>query len=403
MKKIISLYLIIVFLFNPASFADDNLDLEGTQDSSLYEASIPSSNEPTTNSKNIIVIDRKTLLPLYEKNAYTPVAMASTTKILTCIIALENCSLNEIITVSKKAASVSGSTLGLTTNMKLSMNDLLYGLMLRSGNDCAVAIAEYISGNVDDFSSLMNQKASELNLFNSNFVTPHGLDDPNHYTTAYDLAILTDYALKNQKFKEIVSTKTYTITLNGYPRTISNTNELLGYTDGVYGVKTGFTFEAGRCLVSACKRNNLDIIVVVLGADTKRIRTKDSIALINYIYTTYKYVNIENTLNLAFQNYLSYFKDLYYLEKTTTEPILKLGSVSNYDFPLSDTSSLKLHTRIYTIDSFNSDVKPETVVGELHLYCEEKLLCKVDIILKNQLLPNDWKYYFKNIFKCYKY
>lgn len=401
MKKIIFYLFLLLSLATPV-FADDSIDFDESENSILYETSINTSCEPIVNSKNVIVLDRKTLLPLYEKNAYSKVAMASTTKILTCIIALENCSLNEIVTVSKKAASVSGSTLGLNSNMKLSINDLLYGLMLRSGNDCAIAIAEHISGSVENFSVLMNEKALSLGLNDSNFVTPHGLDDQNHFTTAYELAILTDYALKNQKFREIVSSKTYTISLNGYPRTISNTNELLGTTQGVYGVKTGFTFEAGRCLVSACKRNNLDIIVVVLGADTKRIRTKDSLSLINYTFNTYKYVNIENTLNTSFNDYLSYFENSYYLEKTTDKPILELASIDNYTFPLSDTDSINLHTQIYTIDSFNPNIKPGSVVGKLHLYCKDKLLCEVDIIQKNQLIKNNWKYYFKNIFKCYK-
>ena len=401
MKKII-IYLFLLLSLTTPVFADDSIDSGESETSILYETSMDSSSEPIINSKNVIVLDRKTLLPLYEKDAYSKVAMASTTKILTCIIALENCALNEVVTVSKKAATVSGSTLGLTSNMKLSMNDLIYGLMLRSGNDCAIAIAEHISGSVEDFSVLMNQKASSLGLTNSNFVTPHGLDNPNHFTTAYELAILTDYALKNQKFLEIVSSKTYTISLNGYPRTLSNTNELLGTTQGVYGVKTGFTFEAGRCLVSACKRNNLDIIVVVLGADTKRIRTKDSLSLINYTFNTYKYVNIESTLNSSFNNYLSYFENSYYLEKTLDKPILELATIDNYTFPLSDTDSLNLHTQIYTIDSFTPNIKPGSVVGKLHLYCKDKLLCEVDIIQRNQLIKNDWKYYFKNIFKCYK-
>ena len=183
---------------------------------------------PKTNSKSIIILDRNTLLPLYEKNAYKKTAMASTTKILTCIIALENSSKSDIVTVSQKASNISGSC-----------------LMLRSGNDCAIAIAEHISGSVEDFSNLMNQKAFELGLFDSNFVTPHGLDNENHYTTAYDLALLTNYALKNPDFKKIVSTKKASTSYNNSTFEISNTNELLGNLDGVYGVKTGFTFEAG--------------------------------------------------------------------------------------------------------------------------------------------------------------
>ena len=127
-----------------------------------------------------------------------------------------------------------------------------------------MAIAEHISGSLENFAELMNQKAQDLKLTHTHFVTPHGLDDENHYTTAYELALLTDYALKNDTFRNIVGTKTTTISVNGNPRTISNTNELLGNLDGVYGVKTGFTFNAGRCLVSSCNRNGMDMIVVVL-------------------------------------------------------------------------------------------------------------------------------------------
>lgn len=401
MRKIL-LSFILILLVNLPVLADDVIEGENIEESFCAETSINSSNEPVTQSKNIIVLDRKNLLPLYEKDAYSKVAMASTTKILTCIIALESCSLEEIVPISKKAASVSGSTLGITQNTKINMNDLLYGLMLRSGNDCAIAIAEYISGSTENFSVLMNKKAKELGLKNSNFVTPHGLDDPNHYTTAYELALLTNYALNNLKFLEIVSTKTCTIYLNDIPRTISNTNELLGNTQGVYGVKTGFTFEAGRCLVSSCKRNNLDIIIVVLGADTKRIRTTDSIQLINYIFKNYNYINVKNTLKNAFNDYLPIFNTTYKLEKTNDIPILELDILENYDFPLSDTDCLNLHTQIYTIENFNSDIKPGTIVGKLHLYRDNDLLCSVNILIKNELSKNSWKYYFFRILSHYK-
>lgn len=397
MKNLFVLFICFILIMPTTSFADDNLDLEGIEDSSVSEVYSDSSKDPLIYSNNVIVIDRKTLSILYEKNPYQQVAMASTTKIMTCIIALEKCSLNETVKISKKASNVSGSSLGLIENMDISLNDLLYGLMLRSGNDCAVAIAEHISGSVEEFSKLMNQKAKELKLEKTNFVTPHGLDDPNHYTTAYDLAILTDYALKNEKFKSIVSTKTCTISFNGYPRAISNTNELLGNLDGVYGVKTGFTFEAGRCLVSACKRNNMDIIVVVLGANTKKIRTTDSSKLINYIFNNYKYVDISSIVNNSFDNYILKFNNNYSLEKTTTKPVLKLEKLDNYEFPLSDEDIVHLSTKIYTINKFSPSIEKNSQVGELHLYNKDNLVCKISIILDNQLQQNNWKYYFKTI------
>ena len=344
MKKIFIILIYISILFCNTVFADDSLEIEDYNSFPSFEVSSINTNEPIINSKNVIVIDRKTLLPLYEKNAYSKVAMASTTKILTCIIALETCSKSEIVTVSSNAANISGSTLGLKKNTTITVNDLLYGLMLRSGNDCAIAIAEHISGSVKDFAKIMNYKAFELGLLSSNFVTPHGLDNPDHYTTAYDLALLTDYALKNSDFKKIVSTKIHTISFNNSCNTISNTNELLGNLDGVYGVKTGFTFEAGRCLVSACNRNNFDIIVVVLGADTKPIRTKDSLNLINYVFNNYHYINVANLVKENFSNYIFYFNKMYSLEKTSSTPLLNLEPLENYEFPIpqKDTSNLNM-------------------------------------------------------------
>lgn len=400
MKKIFIILFYINILFCNIAFADE-LETE-IMDEIYFEVSSEITNEPIINAKNVIVIDRKTLLPLYEKNAYSKVAMASTTKILTCIIALENCQKSDIVVVSKKAASVSGSTLGLKANMEISISDLLYGLMLRSGNDCAIAIAEHISGSVEDFAKLMNSKAFELGLLNSNFVTPHGLDNENHYTTSYDLALLTDYALKNNDFKKIVSTKTQIISFNGSPREISNTNELLGNLDGVYGVKTGFTFEAGRCLVSACTRNDLDIIVVVLGADTKSIRTKDSQNLINYILSNYSYINVSNIIHNDFSNFIPYFNNTYHLEKTSSVPILKLENLDNYEFPLLENDISNLNTKIYTITNYNSKILPGTIVGKLCLYNNDKLLCSNNILLENELVPNNWIFYFNKIISNYK-
>lgn len=386
MKKIV----LIIFFINLFTF---NIVFANQTTSTAF---------PKTNSKSIIILDRNTLLPLYEKNAYKKTAMASTTKILTCIIALENSSKSDIVTVSQKASNISGSCLGLNKNTKISMNDLLYGLMLRSGNDCAIAIAEHISGSVEDFSNLMNQKAFELGLFDSNFVTPHGLDNENHYTTAYDLALLTNYALKNPNFKKIVSTKKASISYNNSTFEISNTNELLGNLDGVYGVKTGFTFEAGRCLVTACKQDNLDIIVVVLGADTKSIRTKDSRNLINYIFENYKSISVSEIINTSFNNYLSYFNKYYKLEKTCTIPKLSLEKLENYYFPIQKNNFSDLNTKIYTLTTFNSSISKGNVIGKIEIYNKENLLCSTNILLENELIPNNWYFYVKKIFSYYK-
>ncbi len=401
-KKILLMIFLIIYIISPICIADDFSYNDEYETLNISEVNTTSLEEPIVNSKHAIVIERKTLSVLYEKSGFEETPMASTTKIMTCILALEKCDLSKIVTVSKAASSVHGSTLGLKENMQISVNDLLYGLMLRSGNDCAIAIAEEISDSLENFAVLMNNKAKELNLKNTNFVTPHGLDDPNHYTTAYDLAILTDYALKNETFKNIVSCKSYSFNFNGYPKTINNTNELLGNLSGVYGVKTGFTFDAGRCLVSACQRNDLDIIVVVLGADTKKIRTQDSYNLINYTNSNFQYVNVSKTIEENFSNFQSYIRDSIVLEKTTDIPKFKLEVLDNYEFPLKTNGHVKLNTKIYTIKNFSSDFTMGEQVGTLYLYNNNDLICESKILLDNELKRNSWMFYFKNFFEIFK-
>ena len=400
MKTFLRRFVFILFLIFALFFCELNpyISYGLTNKNTFSETINHSNNEPNILSKNVVVLDRKTKTILFEKECHTKVPMASTTKIMTCIIALENSSPNEIVTISQKAASIHGSTLGITTNSKITITDLLYGLMLRSGNDCAIAIAEHIAGSVENFANLMNKKSIELGLKNTNFITPHGLDSESHFTTAYELAILTDYALKNTSFRKIVSAKTAIISVNNQTRTISNTNELLENLEGVYGVKTGFTFNAGRCLVSSCKRDNLDIIVVVLGADTKKMRTTDSINLIEYVFKTFKYTDISSFIKNNFENYLQYFDTIYILEKTSTKPILKLKTTSPLEYPLHLDRIPNLKTKIYTLNVFNPDIKSNTKVGVLQVYNDKNLIYHVDILLENTLIKNDWKYYFKTIF-----
>lgn len=203
------------------------------------------------NSHVGLIYDRNSGRVIYEKNGHEKYKMASTTKIMTAIVVIENCNMTDVVVVDKKAAGTGGSRLGLKTNDKVTVNDLLYGLMLESGNDAAVALANYTAGSVEEFAYLMNKKARELGLENTNFVVPHGLDNDEHYTTAYELAKITDYALNNEIFRNIVKTKAYNVNINGKIKQISNTNELLGNLNGVYGVKTGFT-NGARKMSSYC-------------------------------------------------------------------------------------------------------------------------------------------------------
>ena len=210
-RKIISMLILFILLIGN-SFAFTDINEEET---------------PEILSRSAVVLDRVSNEIIWGKNEHVQVPMASTTKILTAIVLIEKGDLNQTVTVDKKAAAIGGSRLGLKTNDKITMHDLLYGLMLKSGNDAALQIAISMAGNNEKFAIMMNKKAKEIGLVNSNFVCPHGLDNPDHLTTPYELALLTNYALNNDKFRTVVSTKTYTITINGYPKAINNSNELL--------------------------------------------------------------------------------------------------------------------------------------------------------------------------------
>lgn len=204
---------------------------------------------------------------LYEKNADSRRPMASTTKIATAITVIDNVpDLEKTVVIPDCAVGVEGSSIYLSKGETASIRDLLYGLMLQSGNDCAVALAVTTAGSVEKFAALMNETARKCGANDTNFVTPHGLHDDNHYTTARDLAKISAYAMKNATFREIVSSKRHTMPWAGHDcdRVILNKNKILTTFDGGDGIKTGYTKKAGRCLVASATRDGMTIISVVL-------------------------------------------------------------------------------------------------------------------------------------------
>lgn len=219
-------------------------------------------------AQSAVVLDGTTGRVLFEKNAYERRPMASTTKIMTALVALENGSLGDVVMVSGNASGVEGSSIWLGVGEKMTLENLLYGLMLQSGNDAAVAIAEHVGGSVEGFAEMMNQKAEAIGAKDTHFMNPNGLDEEGHYTTAYDLALITRQALMNETFRTIVSTKNKTIPWEGndYNRSLKNHNKLLSLYEGCDGVKTGFTKKTGRCLVSSATRGGFQLIVVTLNA-----------------------------------------------------------------------------------------------------------------------------------------
>lgn len=408
-KRIISLIiLLIICTSNIIIFADDEIEeynkkIDNNEINKTIETSANLNDEPKINSRSAVVIDRKSKNIIYGKNENVKKAMASTTKIMTAMVVIQNTNLNNIVEISKKAAGTGGSRLGLKAGDKITVKDLLYGLLLRSGNDCAVALAEYVAGSVQEFSNLMNQNAQMLGLNNTHFVTPHGLDEEEHYTTAYELAVLTDYALKNEIFAQIVNTKSYTININGNAKTLNNTNELLGNLNGVYGVKTGFTNGAGRCLVTSIKRGNLDIICVVLGADTKKDRTRDSAKLIEYTFNKYEEINISEKVKESFESWNEINANRINIEKGESNKLkLVLKDKDKiYTYPIEKGTEEKIKVEINANLLFKAPVKENTKIGELKVHYDNKEIMTIDIINSNTINKKRIGNYITEIFKNY--
>ena len=275
---------------------------------------------PTVGSGSAILIETTTGRVLYEKNAYQRMYPASTTKVMTAILTLENCKLSDMATVSPNALeSIPNGyvTVNLQIGEELTIKDLLYALMVKSANDAAVVLAEHVSGSVENFSLLMNEKAKELGCKDTNFVNPNGIHNENHYSTAYDLSIIAKYCMKNEIFRKIVSTTSYTLpATNKYEaadRIFSNTNLLImknnnNRADNYYyknatGIKTGYTSQAKNCLIAGSLRDNLEFISVVLDAgftDTGlSIRYLDTISLLDYGYDNFTLTKVKEANNVA--------------------------------------------------------------------------------------------------------
>lgn len=395
MKKIFyNILIFLLILFNFSTVCADDVDNEVDFEDTIEVTASNVSELPKTNSRRYIVYDRISKSMIIGKNEDVKSAMASTTKIMTTIVILEKADLNEKVTVSAKAGGTGGSRLGLKRGDKASVRDLLYGLMLRSGNDAAVALAEHVGGSVKGFAELMNEKAIELGLTNTHFVTPHGLDDANHYTTALELAKLTDYAMDNETFAKIVGTKSTTIYINNQSRQINNTNELLGVLNGVVGVKTGFTNNAGRCLVTETKRNNMDIITIVLGADTKKDRTKDSANLIEYTFSKYKMYNLEEQIIKEFNKWKNINeKRILIIKGKTSNPKLALGAIEKTTIPICDND--KIEYSINALTEVEAPVEQWNVMGTLTVKLNGEILENIDIVNVNEVQKRDWKDYFK--------
>lgn len=353
------------------------------------------SSAPELNSEAAFLIESETGNILYEKNSTEKMYPASTTKILTAILAIENCDLDEIATVSSNAVALvpSGYTNArLVPGENISIKDLLYALMLNSANEAANVIAEHVSGSIDNFATLMNNKAIELGCKNSNFLNANGMHDDEHYTTAEDLAIITRYCMQNETFREIVSTTEYQLpSTNNYHNTdriMHNTNNLIipnskYFYEYAIGVKTGFTSQAGNCLVSCANKDGVELICVTLKAgsttDNSSYRFADNKALLEYGYENFSNQIIveKNTVieTVEIQNGTKETKNLNIIVKDNLSDFINNNiDLENLKKDIKINENLKapiysgdiLGTITYTLNdkTYSTDLIAETTVYE---------------------------------------
>lgn len=329
---------------------------------------------PNIVAKSAIVLDAATGKVLYSRNAEERRYPASTTKIMSLIVALEHSNLDDMVTTSKNAFGTEGSTLWLTEGEKLKMLDLLYGIMLASGNDATVAVAEHISGSVEKFAQLMTEKAHAIGANDTHFTNPNGLPDPNHFSTAHDLAKITAYGYKKPIFTEIISTKNKVIPWAGkdHDRDLYNENRMLWLYEGGNGVKTGYTDAAGRCLVSGAMRNGIQLITVVLDSDTM---WDDSIALLDFGFTQVKPEAIFNQGDILKTIRVGNGKS----------DTVKLITGTNMVIPVSGNDKDEFRTVIESPSKVEAPVVKGQKLGVVKMYYQNTEIAVVDLLANENI------------------
>jgi D-alanyl-D-alanine carboxypeptidase (penicillin-binding protein 5/6) len=371
-KSVISTFLCILILMHQYLYGimyaegDEFNENEPLKEVINIETDTYSGAEPPKISAGAaVVLDTVSGRILYEKNAHSRRAMASTTKIMTAIVAIENGNLDDRVTVSRRAASIGGSVINLKTGEELTLRELLYGMLVKSGNDAAIAVAEHVGGTVENFVEMMNKKAKELGLKDTAFKNPHGLDATGHYSTAYELAKLTQYALKNPVFSEMAGTQSIHIT----NRDLYTTNEMLSVYPGADGVKTGYTGKAGRCLVTSATKDGWRIISVVLNCPSRSARAQSSKDILDYAFSNYK------TYNLAQAGEEERSINVHRGKKNKVPAVI----MKDIKIPLTLAEKEKLKKTIYYKRTVNAPVYKDIEVGEIRFTIDGKLIAKTGL------------------------
>ena len=359
-QKALLIGVLCAFLFTALSFGFAAVLPAGSDDDcGVYDASA------AARGSSYAVIEAGSLRLLKGENVSARLPMASTTKAMTALVVIENTpDLNAVVTVPDIAVGVEGSSIYLRKGEHLTVKELLYGLMLRSGNDAAVTLAVNTSGSVEAFADKMNEKARSLGLTDTNFVNPHGLSAKDHYTSAYDLAVIAATALRNPVFREIVSTKFITVESRdgGETRYFANKNKILYNYEGATGVKTGYTTEAGRCLIASSVRNGMEVVAVALNH--------------------YNYFDLCSSLmDYAHENYVLekvLDKDTVYAEvkvkKNYRVKSAELYVTNSYSYPVKKDGSEKLRSETEAVSEITAPHSKDTALGEVKIFMGNRLL-----------------------------
>lgn len=322
---------------------------------------------PDISAKSAVVICADTGEVVFEKDAYQKMPMASTTKIMTSVLALEFGADEHFLTVTDEMVSVEGSSIGLLPDDKISLKTLVKGMLLESGNDAANSVAHIIGGSTPEFVAIMNSKAKEIGMNSTSFETPSGLDGENHYSTAFDMALLGAYAIKNPEFKQICSSKEQVVFYGNDPcrRVFTNNNKLLDTYDGIFGIKTGFTKKSGRCLVSAVERDNKTLIAVTLNAPDD---WNDHKKMYDYSFENVHVIDLS-----------CYLQDLSVKIIGGTEDVVNLYPSSN-PIITSINEDFDYESKIFIKQFEYAPIKKGDILGFIEFYDENgKLIATTDI------------------------
>lgn len=380
MKKIGILFLSILMLL-PSGIKASTIAVDNLVTDSL-----------ATNAKSAILIEEKTGKILYEKNAHEKLAPASMTKIMSMLIIIEaiekgTISWDEMITVSERASSMGGSQILLETGEQMTVSDLFKGVAVASGNDAVVALAEAVAGTVEEFVVLMNDKVKELGLNDTNFKNPHGLDDANHYSSAYDMAFISRELVKHEKVLEFTSIyEDYLRKGTSREFWLTNTNKLTRFKAGVDGLKTGYTTEAGYCLTATMKKDNMRLVSTVMGEDSATVRNTEISSLLDYGYAKYKMYEVVEK------------------NKTITNKEIEKGNKKYVDIVTSDSYSIvteknnKLGEITYDVvlNEISAPINKGEVVGKLIIKSDNSKIGEVELTVNDDVKKaNLFELYFR--------